>query len=334
MFFFNAGICLVFGEALLRVDGPVYIKRRVSIDVFNRRFLFPGKREPGTTLKPGVNGWIYGHMVRTNSLGFRGGEIAPPRPGEKRILVIGRSLAFGWGVPERAAWPFRLERMLNREGGREYRVINLSIPAWTLADVFVSSFKYSGMFKPHMLILPLYTDDLIFYEELKVYLEELGRLKAAPGQKKNGLSETIEKVLNYFTQSSMGENLCLKQIIVNLWYDVLIKRNMKRMKSTLSPEKFRESTIVLLKAVEIIRNWCVKKGIAFLVLDMGGTRELKEFCSLEGIDYQDCKIDWESCGVPCVLGFGDPHPNEFGHSLIAKRVFKTVKRILDAGGKK
>lgn len=43
-------------------------------------------------------------VVRTNSLGMRGPEPSPPAPGERRILAMGDSSIFGYGVPERAVF--------------------------------------------------------------------------------------------------------------------------------------------------------------------------------------------------------------------------------------
>jgi|GEM_PF-2749151 len=41
--------------------------------------------------------------VRINNLGFRGPDIDPKKKG-KRVLVVGDSFTFGWGVPDAATW--------------------------------------------------------------------------------------------------------------------------------------------------------------------------------------------------------------------------------------
>jgi lysophospholipase L1-like esterase len=68
--------------------------------------------------------------VVTNSLGLRSGEIVE-RPGSRRLVVLGDSYAFGWGVPETACFPRRLEAMLRqRWPGQDLDVINAAIPGY------------------------------------------------------------------------------------------------------------------------------------------------------------------------------------------------------------
>ena len=338
-FLLNLGVCLGFGEFLLRVDGPLFIRRRVSIDAFNREFLKPGNREAGTALKPLTIGDIYGHKVKTNSLGFRGPEPKKPKKEEIRILVVGRSLAFGWGVDEQNAWPNVLERMLKKASKESIRVLNFSIPAWTIADVFVATFKYSQIFKPHILILPIHTDDLVFYDEMLVYLDELKKLQTGKDKSKKGFFDFFEDLLNKFTQSSFGENLCLKQIIINLWYKVLIARNLKRREYKQTIKQISEGIFFLYKVIDVLNNFCKKNDIYFIIFDMGGHKEIAEFCKLKGIVYRRGKIEWEKLKVKATLGFGDPHPNKYGHKLIAQKVFEAVFKIIKRlnklkGGKK
>lgn len=50
--------------------------------------------------------------------------IGPKRPGVPRIVCMGESPTFGWGVPYEAAYPARLEALLRAGTGREIEVIN------------------------------------------------------------------------------------------------------------------------------------------------------------------------------------------------------------------
>jgi hypothetical protein len=65
-----------------------------------------------------------------NVWGYRGPAVGRKRPGEIRVVVLGGSTAFGYGVPWAEAFPYYLEQMLNaRAGGARYRVVNLGAPA-------------------------------------------------------------------------------------------------------------------------------------------------------------------------------------------------------------
>ena len=72
----------------------------------------------------------YEAMVGLNIRGYRGPVARRKRPGEQRVVVLGGSTAFGYGVPWQESFPAVLERQLNarrREQGRgPISVVNLA----------------------------------------------------------------------------------------------------------------------------------------------------------------------------------------------------------------
>ena len=63
---------------------------------------------------PGASAHLMGVDVHINSQGLRGKEYAIAKPpGTYRILVLGDSMTFGWGVPVEETYPSRLEVALN-----------------------------------------------------------------------------------------------------------------------------------------------------------------------------------------------------------------------------
>ena len=63
-------------------------------------------------MAPGQQGWIDDGLVSVNSLGFRGPEVASPKPpGRFRVVVVGDSLTLGWGVADDETYSARLERL-------------------------------------------------------------------------------------------------------------------------------------------------------------------------------------------------------------------------------
>lgn len=70
--------------------------------------------------------------IRTNSLGFRDGEVAIPKPaGVFRILSLGDSYAFGWGVKAEESYSSWLEATLaERSAGSRVEVINAGVTSY------------------------------------------------------------------------------------------------------------------------------------------------------------------------------------------------------------
>ena len=53
-----------------------------------------------------------------NMWGYRGPAVGSKRPNETRVVMLGGSTAFGYGVPYNEAIPFYLEQMLNATSGK------------------------------------------------------------------------------------------------------------------------------------------------------------------------------------------------------------------------
>lgn len=78
-------------------------------------------------MKPSVRVFYVSAHVETNSRRLRGPEIAPaPPPGTRRILVLGDSVAFGYGVVEEDSFPAQLEAQL----GAGHEVINAAVTGY------------------------------------------------------------------------------------------------------------------------------------------------------------------------------------------------------------
>ena len=112
-------------------------------------------------LKPGVEGTFKGGTVRTNSWGFRGAEVELDKPpGTFRIVGIGDSFMFGWGVGQDETYLVGLERSLNARGGPHTQVLNLAVPGYNTA-IEVSSLAAKGLvFEPDLVVVHFFSNDL------------------------------------------------------------------------------------------------------------------------------------------------------------------------------
>jgi lysophospholipase L1-like esterase len=99
---------------------------------------------------------------RTNALGLRSAPLGPKQAGEFRILALGESTTFGVGVPDRLAYPQRLESLLHESGVcPRCRVINAGVSAW-------SSFQSRRYLETRGLALQ--PDLVLVYHEINDYM--------------------------------------------------------------------------------------------------------------------------------------------------------------------
>ncbi|MEW6776801.1 MAG: GDSL-type esterase/lipase family protein [Bdellovibrionota bacterium] len=78
------------------------------------------------TLRPEIREeerWTY----NANAEGWRGLIPSPKEPGELRIVTLGDSTTYGWGLEEEESWPARLAKEL----GNPWGVFNRAVPGYT-----------------------------------------------------------------------------------------------------------------------------------------------------------------------------------------------------------
>lgn len=90
-----------------------------------------------------------------NSLGYRGPEfhLEDKKPAEKRILILGDSCGFGWGVEDfEKTFHFKLERALDGEA-ENYVLYNLSQPGYSSYQAMTLFNKWADKIKPDFVVL-------------------------------------------------------------------------------------------------------------------------------------------------------------------------------------
>jgi len=107
--------------------------------------------------------------VHTNALGFRERRLPGPKaPGTRRIVVVGDSFTYGYGVEEDEAYPRVLEGLLP---GVE--VVNLGVPATCPLD-YAANFEDVGRaYEPDLVLVGLMANDVI---DIRYLRERGGRL--------------------------------------------------------------------------------------------------------------------------------------------------------------
>ena len=101
------------------------------------------------------------NRVFLNSHGFRDDEMPLEKPpGERRILVLGDSVTFGWGVDQGEDFPARLEALLRQLQGGAWQVINSGVNGYNSqqeAEFFVTK---GIRFQPDIVLLVFVANDV------------------------------------------------------------------------------------------------------------------------------------------------------------------------------
>lgn len=130
------------------------------------------------------------YLIRANSLGFRGPEVAPRKPPHTfRITVFGDSSSFGWGVDEADTWWSLLRAELqHRYPATPIEVANFAIPGDSSAYGRLLFEQFAPRFESDLTILgfgandakPVYTshtDQVARFQQRGTLLQIVGVLK-------------------------------------------------------------------------------------------------------------------------------------------------------------
>jgi lysophospholipase L1-like esterase len=113
-------------------------------------------------LLPNQRGWVDDGFVTTNSLGFRGREVASPKPrGRFRIVAIGDSVTFGWGVNDTETFCSQLEQLLARRfPDRDLDVVNLGVGGYDTHQEVALLRRNVSRLQPDLVLVGFYSNDV------------------------------------------------------------------------------------------------------------------------------------------------------------------------------
>ena len=107
---------------------------------------------------PGATGRLMGSDVAINSQGLRNAEVGAKSEGARRILMLGDSITFGWGVGQNETLPVRLSEALAARGAPA-EVINSGVGNYNTA-MEVAWFRERGLgYAPDTVVLNYFIND-------------------------------------------------------------------------------------------------------------------------------------------------------------------------------
>jgi lysophospholipase L1-like esterase len=164
-------------EAVLRL-APAWSR----VTIRDGHFVFNPYRPDGRlafTLNPGVRirhvDRDFSVAIAVNALGMRGPERGTAKPpGTRRILLLGDSFAFGWGVEQEEAFGARLERLLAPRVG-PVEVWSAAVPGWSTDQQYLYLHARGLVLEPDLVLLAVGENDLAELAYNRLTLDE-GRL--------------------------------------------------------------------------------------------------------------------------------------------------------------
>ena len=111
---------------------------------------------------PSQKGWIDDGFVTINSLGFRGAEVATPKPaGRFRVVIIGDSVTLGWGVADDETFSARLEQLMRQKfPQRDVDVVDLGVGGYDTRQEVALLKRNLSVLEPDLVLVGFYSNDV------------------------------------------------------------------------------------------------------------------------------------------------------------------------------
>jgi len=282
-------------------------------------------------------------LMASNSQGFRTKEFSQEK-GEHvyRIIALGDSSTFGWGVEATYTFPQRLEETLNAQGGTlRYEVLNLGIPGYTSLHGVNLFNHFAKSLSPDLLIVSFGANDARW---LKYPMKEVLALEETwVGALRRFLRnfytyKLMRKLIFYFYDPVSGkssgegrETLQLNQLAVsgkdyqeNLAYFIDAAR-----------EKGAQAILLGICApnsyLEMMKNVSLAKEAPFINAHQLFRERLEEITRKE--IYKDLVDYYENLygrkameqNRSLYVSTDGCHPNAIGHALIAEAIYHQMK---------
>jgi len=109
---------------------------------------------------PGLQQTYQGVRVSINELGLRDHNLVKKQDGELRILLLGDSVTFGWGVPIEATFGRKLESALALQRGRTVRTVNTGVGSYNTVQEYTVLRTYADIIEPDVVVLLYVNNDI------------------------------------------------------------------------------------------------------------------------------------------------------------------------------
>ncbi|MBI1381708.1 MAG: hypothetical protein GC161_11555 [Planctomycetaceae bacterium] len=274
--------------------------------------------------RPGLDLDLGSHRLSTNALGLRGPEIALPKPtGHYRVLMIGDSVVYGWGVDDADTFVRRLEVEWNGRGDwRTYEIINAGHLVYDTVQQLALLRELGPVVQPDFVVLVYVVNDV---EPTRDLVEDhLGLPREPDPMVESGAPEPswlADAAANIHPIWPHLAALLRLEAQRSERYGALLERHGGRWipeEHGAGPRGWERSRAALLDMSATCDSW----GVPFLVLDHSfpPVPSLELLCREHGIDWADFRFTGAEQGLDIRNSRSDSHANSEGHRLLLEKL--------------
>jgi len=264
--------------------------------------------------KPHLDRIYQGVPVQTNALGLRDDPILDKEPNEYRILFLGDSVTFAWGVRQEDGFVHRVGEILEDELGRPIRTINAGVGSYNTDNENAALQRYGNMLQPDIVVLTYVSNDI---------------------------DPTPDQAFNPWLENSYRDKSppqVLELLLGKTWTYRLIS-HLARYRTGGAQTNLAKSSVgwqQSVNALQSISDYCSTRSIPFIVImyrmapnqpqdDIA--RELGMLSRNMNFYYGDTLPWFDGRDISSLINSPvDSHPNVDGHAILAKGIVSELQQ--------
>lgn len=263
--------------------------------------------------RPNSSARLYGVNIEVNSDGFRDNEYSVKKDKNTfRILALGDSITFGWGVEFNHTFSEILEQRLNKikplKKYKKYEVINAGIGNYNIA-MKLALLKEKGLkYDPDLILLQYYLNDV----EISEKKSKLNILRYS-----YFYAFLWDKFQNVKLRLFRGNDY--KTYYMRLYEDNVIDKEMAKKSLYeligISKEKKIKILIVIFPEFHNYEDYQFSKATEFVF-------EIANSLDVPVLDLLPYYINYDPESI--WVSYEDAHPNILGHKIAAKYIYEKL----------
>ena len=251
--------------------------------------------------------------VRTNEMGLRERPIGPKQPGRARILMLGDSVLFGWGVRAEDTCSRQLETLLRTRDGIDAETINSGVVGYNSYQEMTFLETRGGRIQPDAVVL-LYVDNDV--EAINPARPHMG-LRPDPSKEPGAWFDYYASTSRFY--------FMMRHLL-----PALLSSNSMSVQKERSSFGWRQS----MDSVAAIGRYCKEHHLPFALVQFRMTpgplgdalrADLEPIAMREGFVYADTLSWFSGSNIRHVTNsFVDTHPNAQGQGILAAGMEKLL----------
>lgn len=273
-------------------------------------------------LRPGLEGTFLGRPLAINRNGFRGQAYPTEKPkGAVRILGLGDSFMFGWGVIDEEPYMRLLELRLQEQFPQlGWQVINTAVPGYNTV-MEVAALKEKGLaYRPDFVLVEFVENDLNLPNFIRMEEDYLALNRSFLAEFiAKGFSSEKEGDRDFLVEAPRQEDRpfqyeCDPSRVPPEYRDMVgldaYRGAMIDLRDLSQAHGFRVLVFSLFKMPDEVRKVCNDLGLTVVI----GKKRLYTYMRQHGIE--------RYAGSEMSISLRDPHPSAKTHRLIADLLFE------------